>query len=393
MRSVMQLRQFQIAKPFGIPLILDSSWLLMAVLHVWLFSQFWLARGMGDWWPQWAYFVVGTVVTTLFFLSILFHELAHALMARFEGIEIYDIQLHIFGGWARLIGEPRTALAELRVAIVGPASSFLLGVFFWLCLVTVQLIGARNSPAAEAAASSFKYLMAANLTLAMFNLLPGLPLDGGRVLRAWLWHRRGDIVSATRTAKRFGVAIAYMLISYGIFLVSYDGYRGRLWQDFMAAAWLLLVGIFLMNAAEQDYRIRLFQQNEAKQQSARWNIAGTVGAVMRTPPVSVLPDLKISEFIERVLAKHRQTSFPVARDGRLHGMLLLQRLRDLPREEWGQVIVREVMEPIDESHFVTVRASIEHATRKLKSNQIGQLAVIDGEGFLVGSLCETDLSA
>jgi CBS domain-containing protein len=238
----------------------------------------------------------------------------------------------------------------------------------------------------------FKYLLAANLTLAMFNLLPGLPLDGGRVLRAWLWHRRGDIVSATRTAKRFGVAIAYMLISYGIFLIVYDGVRGRLSQDFLAAAWLLLVGVFLMNAAEQDYRIRVFQQAEEQQQAARWKIAGTVGSVMRTPPVSVLPDLKVSEFIDRILTKHRQTGFPVARDGRLHGMLLLQRLREVPKEKWEQVIVRDVMEPIDESHFVTVRASIDHATRKLKSNQIGQLAVIDGEGILVGYLCETDLS-
>lgn len=393
MRFAMQLRQFQIAKPFGIPLILDASWLPMAVLHVWLVSQFWLARGMGDWLPLWAYYVVGAVVTVLFFLSILLHELSHALLARLEGIEIYDIQLHIFGGWARLLGEPRTALAELRVAIAGPASSFLLGVFFWLCLLVVQLFGSRNDPVAEAAASSFKYLLAANLTLAMFNLLPGLPLDGGRVLRAWLWHRRGDIVSATRTAKRFGVAIAYMLISYGIFLIAYDALRGRLSQDFLAAAWLLLVGIFLMNAAEQDYRIRVFQQAEEQQRIARWKIAGTVGSVMRTPPVSVLPDLKVSEFIDRILAQHRQTSFPVARDGRLHGMLLLKRLRDVPKEEWEQVIVRDVMEPIDESHFVTVRASIEHATRKLKSNQIDQLAVIDGEGMLVGSLCETDLSA
>jgi CBS domain-containing protein len=114
--------------------------------------------------------------------------------------------------------------------------------------------------------------------------------------------------------------------------------------------------------------------------------------VMRTPPVSVLPDLKVSEFIDRILTKHRQTGFPVARDGRLHGMLLLQRLREVPKEKWEQVIVRDVMEPIDESHFVTVRASIDHATRKLKSNQIGQLAVIDGEGILVGYLCETDLS-
>jgi Zn-dependent protease/CBS domain-containing protein len=390
------MRQFQIARPFGIPLIIDYSWLPMALLHVWLVSQFWLARGMGDWLPMWAYYLIGTGVTALFFLSILIHELAHALMARLEGIEIYDIQLHIFGGWARLIGEPRTALAELRVAIVGPVSSFLLAVFFWLCLLVVQLIGSRNDPAAEAAASSFKYLLAANLTLAMFNLLPGLPLDGGRALRAWLWHRRGDVLPATRTAKRFGVAIAYMLISYGIFLVAYGAYRGTFWQDLLAAAWLLLVGTFLMNSAEQDYRFHVSQRAEEErsaQQTARWRIAGTVGALIRTPVISVQPELKVAEFIDRILAKHRQTSFPVAHEGRLHGILSLERLRDVPQTQWDVLFVRDVMEPVSEAHFVTVRASLEHAIYKLKTSSLGHLAVLDGEGVLVGYVSEADLRA
>ena len=261
----MRLPQFQLGRVFGIPLIIDYSWLPMALLHVWLVSEFWLARGMEDWLPRWAYYVIGGGVTALFFLSILLHELAHALVARLEGIEIYDIQLHIFGGWARLVGEPRTALAELRIAMAGPVSSFLLAVFFWLNLAFVQLIGARTDPAAEAAASSFKYLMAANLTLAMFNLLPGLPLDGGRALRAWLWHRRGDVLAATQTAKRAGVVIAYLLISYGIFLVGYGVYRGTFWHELLAACWLLLVGTFLMNSAEQDYRFRVRQRAEETQ--------------------------------------------------------------------------------------------------------------------------------
>lgn len=392
----MRLPQFQLARVFGIPLIIDYSWVPMALLHVWLVSEFWLARGMGAWLPLWAYYVIGVVVTALFFLSILLHELAHALLARLEGIEIYDIQLHIFGGWARLIGEPRTALAELRIAMAGPVSSFLLAVFFWLSLAFVQLVGSRTDPAAEAAVSSFKYLMAANLTLAMFNLLPGLPLDGGRALRAWLWHRRGDVLAATQTAKRAGVVIAYMLISYGIFLVGLGAYRGTFWQDLLAASWLLLVGIFLMNSAEQDYRFRVLQRAEevqAAQHARRWQIIGTVGAVMRTPPISVQPELKISEFIDRILTQHRQTSFPVAREGRLHGMLSLEQLRTVPQIQWEALAVQDVMQPVNESHFITVRASLEHATYKLQTSPLGLLAVLDGEGLLVGSLNETDLQA
>lgn len=390
---------FQLARLFGIPLMIDYSWLPMAVLHVWLVAEFWLARGLGAWLPQWTYFIIGTVVTALFFASILIHELAHALIARLEGIEIYDIQLHIFGGWARLVGEPRTALAELRVAIAGPASSFLLAVLFWLCLFAVQQLGAHNDPAVEAAASSFKYLAAANLTLAIFNLLPGLPLDGGRALRAWLWHRRKDVLSATRTAKRCGVAIAYMLISYGMFLLGSGLLRGTLWRDVLAASWLLVVGVFLMRAAEQDYRFRVEQrahedelQQLQAQASAQWNVAGTVGAVMRTPVVSVAPELKVSEFIDQILAEHRQTIFPVAREGRLHGMLALERLRTVPESEWERRLIREVMEPVDETHFVTVRASLNHAAHKLKANPFGQLAVLDGDGLLVGYLGEAEVA-
>ncbi len=396
----MRLPQFQLARLFGIPLIIDYSWLPLALLHVWLVAEFWLARGMSAWLPQWAYFAIGTVVTALFFISILLHELAHALIARREGIEIYDIQLHIFGGWARLVGEPRTALAELRVALAGPASSFLLAVLFWLCLFAVQLLGAHNDPAAEAAASSFKYLAAANLTLALFNLLPGLPLDGGRALRAWLWHRRKDVLSATRTAKRCGVVIAYLLLAYGLFLLGAGLLRGTFWRDALAAAWLLVVGVFLRNAAEQDYRFRVEErahEDELKRlhalESAHWNVAGTVGAVMRTPVVSVAPELKVSEFIDQVLPEHRQTIFPVARAGRLHGILALARLRAVPAAEWEGRFIRDVMEPVDETHFVTVRASLAHAAHKLKANPHGQLAVLDGDGLLVGCLSETEVAS
>jgi Zn-dependent protease/CBS domain-containing protein len=394
MRMRLRLPQFQFARLFGIPLIIDYSWLPMALLHVWLVSEFWLARGMGDWLPLWAYYVIGVVVTALFFASILAHELAHALMARLAGIEIYDIQLHIFGGWARLVGEPRTAMTELRIASAGPISSFLLAVFFWLSRVIVQWIGAPNDPAAAAAASSFTYLMAANLTLALFNLLPGLPLDGGRVLRAWLWHRRKDVLSATRTATRCGVVIAYLLISYGLFLVGYGAYQGTLWQNLLAASWLLVVGIFLINSAERDYRFRVSQHADAppsRRPTEQWKIAGTVGAVMRTPVISVQPELKIAEFIDRILAQHRLTSFPVAREGRLHGILLLERLRAVPQVDWESMFVRDVMEPVDESQFITVRASLEHAASKLRQSQLSHLAVLDSEGMLVGYVSKTDL--
>lgn len=389
----MRLKQFQPGRIFGIPLIIDYSWPPVAMLHIWVVSRFWMVSEVQPPLPLWHNLIIGSVITALFFASILIHELSHAFVARMEGIRIQDIQLHIFGGWARLIGEPATPMAELRIAVAGPVSSFLLAVFFWLWLFAVERLSGEAMEA-QAAGAAFLYLAAANLFLAVFNLLPGLPLDGGRALRAILWQRRKDILSATRTTMKLGVWLAYLLISYGLLLVASAALRGRLWQDFMAAVWLLVLGVFLKSAAENDYRYR--ERQSASEQirrvdSKQWDVNGTVGAVMRSPAVSVSPELSVAEFIDRILTAHRHTHFPVARNGRLHGILSLDRLREEPQEKWERLTIGEVMKPIDESLFISVRASIEHARRKLNMNSLGFLAVIDQDGLLIGHLNAKDL--
>src|SRR5215813_5583949 len=389
----MRLKQFQIARIFGVPLIIDYSWPPVALLHIWLVSNFWMVAEVQPPLPLWQNLIIGTIITALFFTSVLIHELSHAFVARMEGIRIHDIQLHIFGGWARLVGEPPTPMAELRVAIAGPVSSFLLAIFFWLWLYTVQELTAGPYEA-RAAAAAFLYLAAANLFLAMFNLLPGLPLDGGRALRALLWHRRKDILSATRTTMKLGVWLAYLLIAYGAFLVALAAARGRLWQDFVVAIWLVILGVFLKTAAESDYRYREQQSaggQTREQNRKQWDVSGAVGSVMQSPAVSVSPELLVAEFIDRILTSHRHTNFPVARDGRLHGVLSLESLREEPQDKWEKLTIGEVMKPIDESLFINVRASIEHARRKLKMNSLGFLAVIDQDGFLIGHLNAKDL--
>ncbi|MGE0131065.1 MAG: M50 family metallopeptidase [Blastocatellales bacterium] len=389
----MKLKQFQLARIFGIPLIIDYSWPPVAMLHIWLVSNFWMVAEVRPPLPLWHNLLMGTIITALFFASVLIHELSHALVARTEGLRIHDIQLHIFGGWARLAGEPPTPMAELRIAVAGPVSSFLLAIFFWLWLFAVQILSA-GSHEARAAAAAFLYLAAANLFLAMFNLLPGLPLDGGRALRAILWHRRKDILSATRTTMKLGVWLAYLLITYGLLLAAFAAVRGKLWQEFVAAVWLVILGVFLKSAAENDYRhheqlfaIEQVQQHDRKQ----WEGSGAVGEVMQSPAMSVSPEISVAEFIDQILTAHRHTIFPVARDGRLHGILSLVKLREEPREKWEKLTVGEVMEPIDESLFITVRASVEHAQRKLKMNSLGFLAVIDQDGYLIGHLNAKDL--
>src|SRR5262245_24942410 len=203
----MYVRQFQLTRIFGIPLLIDYSWPPIAILHIWLLSEFWLPIRLTETretWPIWLTLTLGLIITILFFVSVLIHELAHSLIARLEGMQIQDIQLHIFGGWARLVGEPRTAMAEFRVAIAGPASSFILSIIFAGFFQLFQVIGTDSWLVTGGREASY-YLGFANLLLAAFNLLPGLPLDGGRALRALLWHRCKDLLSATLTAKKIGV--------------------------------------------------------------------------------------------------------------------------------------------------------------------------------------------
>jgi Zn-dependent protease len=384
----LQFRQFQIARPFGIPLKIDYSWPPVAMLHIWLVSKYVLPARLPEL-PLWQCYFFGSLMTGLLFVSILVHELAHCQMAQLEGIKIRDIQLHIFGGWARLENEPRTPMGEFRIAIVGPASSFLLALIFF---AAGKVVFALNDNAASGLTEVFRYLSLANLLLAMFNLIPGLPLDGGRAFRAWMWHRKNDVLAATKLARQMGVALSYMLMSYGI-------YRAIWWRDLFSAVWILLVGYFLKNSADSDYRFRKQQrdyENAVKEAESRlreqWNIEGTVGSVMSVPAIAATPELSISQFVEQVLDKHRHTSFPVARDGRLHGIVRLERLREVPQEKWNDVLIQEMMQPVDDSLFVTVRTSIEHAASKLKGNQPGHLAVLDTDGFLVGYLSSEDLT-
>ncbi|MEP7270946.1 MAG: site-2 protease family protein [Acidobacteriota bacterium] len=385
----MRFRNFQIARLFDIPVFADYTWLPVVALHIWLASAYYLPRQTGFRFTTFEYYLFGALMSALLFASILAHEFAHALMARVEGIGIRDIQLHIFGGWTRLEGEPSKPLAELRIAIAGPSMSFLVGLLFLICLFFVEWIGPVN-PLQLPLREVFRYLFLGNLVLAMFNLLPGLPLDGGRAMRAWLWHRSGDVMGATRTAKRMGVGIAYMLSSFGIFSALW-------WGDYLTGVWMLIVGFFIRNVAESDWRHRQEAMRESTTPTngddLRWRQEGTVGAVMSRPPVSVLPERRIDQFIEETLSTHRHTSFPVAVDGRLHGILDLQRLRQLPREQWEHSAIREVMDPISDELFIPVQASIAHAARKLKLSPIGRLAVVDSEGKLVGYLSAKDLES
>lgn len=380
----MKFPAFQLARISGIPLMIDYSWPLVVGLHFWLVAVFFLPqRALYVELPEQVFF--GLLMTALFFASIVLHELAHAFVAKMEGIRTLEIRLKIFGGLAQFAKESPTPMTDLRIAVAGPAMSFLVGLFFLLCLVVVIRVGQASLYSPWRA--TFWYLSFGNIILAMFNLIPALPLDGGRVLRAWLWHRSRNILAATRTAAKLGVALSYMLVSYAIYSAVWS-------HNFIAAASLFIAGFFIKQSAENELRYREYQASFGAASSnvpAAAATPGTVGAVMSAPPVLLSPDMRVSEFIEQVLEKHRLTSFPVARDGRLHGMLSLERLKELPEDRWPHTLIREVMLPVDDSLFITARASVEHAASKLKTSRLRHLAVIDSDGLVVGFLSDADL--
>jgi Zn-dependent protease len=361
-------RQITVARIFGIPVRFDYRWFVVFLLSVWLIATN-LAQG-GMWVGSVKLLPVSVtvawilaIVTTIgLFLSVLGHELSHALMGRAEGIEIEEIVLHPFGGLARLRNEPENPRAEFRIAIAGPAASFLFAAISFVLMLPVMLSGY------PVAAGVLLLLCAGNLLLAVFNLFPGYPLDGGRVLRAILWRRTGDIKEATRLAGICGMLIAAILIIFGVYMAIAPTFR-----SYFMGFWSVLVGLFLFDAAYSVVK------------HVRPRIRNIVSEAM-SAPFSIEPDLLISKLIDSVLPVHRQVAFPVAQDHQLHGMLSLEDLKSLPRERWHLTRARDVMRPIAPRFFVEPNATLDYAQELMKRNGIGSVAVVGKGGELVGFL-------
>jgi len=359
-------RQLRVARVFGIPVRIDYRWFMVFALSTWLIASNFeqgtpLVRYVSVT-PSTAW-IVGLVTTLLLFLSIFGHELSHALVGRLEGIETEEIVLHPFGGMARLSREPDNARAEFRIAVAGPASSFLFAVAAFGAMVLAAAFGQKLAGAV------FFILGFWNLMLAVFNLLPGYPLDGGRVLRAFLWHRNGKLEEATRIASLGGQLIAWTLFVFALLLYFKTG-------DLFMTLWSVVVALFLHSAAAS-----VGKQSKNLQ---------TVGEAM-SAPVAVEPETLVSHFIDLFLPQHPQEAFPVARGGRLHGILTLSDLKKLPDASRHRTRVSQVMRPVAPELFVDPSTPIARADALMNQNGAGALAVLNGAGELVGFLQHSHL--
>ncbi|MEP6923920.1 MAG: site-2 protease family protein [Pyrinomonadaceae bacterium] len=350
-------RQVLIARILGIPVKADYRWFIVFALMMWLTAinipkEYNLSLLVA--------LLLGAVTTLAFFVSIFGHELAHAIVARFENIETQEIVLHPFGGLARMKREPDNPRAEFRIAIAGPAASFLIGIIFLVAASIAEISGLRL------VAILLGLLFFSNVLLAIFNLFPGYPLDGGRVLRAFLWHRGYELNEATRLTGRCGQIIAIALIIFGLFITLLRG-------DLFTGIWTILVGIFLLDSASGIVGYTLKTDRL------------TVGEVMSSP-FALKPETFISQLVDTILPLHRQTAFLVAQSNRLYGILSLEDLQKLPRESWHKTQVRQIMRPVNDDFFVDAATKLRDARELMSENGIGALAVLDNNGLLVGFL-------
>jgi Zn-dependent protease len=359
-------RQILVARIYGIPVRIDFRWFIVFAMSValiaanvrrhplQLFAYHIPATG------ELAAWLLGVVTTLGLFISVFGHELSHALMARMEGIEIEEIVLHPFGGLARLRTQPESPGAEFRIAVAGPAASFIFGLIAFAGMILTAFVKFDFGTA------FFFFVGAGNLLLAIFNLFPGYPLDGGRVLRAIIWKRSGSIRDATRIAGFCGQLMSLVLIVFGLYMALAPTFHA-----YFMGLWSVLVGVFLLGAATSVVR------------SVR---DPTTAAEAMSPPIVVEPDLLISRFVDEILPLHRYSSFPVGQNKRLLGILTLADLKKLPREQWRHRRVRDAMRPVTSSMFVKSSTDLEAAEQLIQRNGIGALAVIEESGELVGFL-------
>ena len=352
-------RQILIAHVSEIPVRIDFRWFFVLALMTWITAANLSSSKLID--NFLASLVLGLLTTLVLFGSIFLHEYAHAWAARLEGVEVVEIVLHPFGGLARFRREPDTPRAEFRIALAGPAASFLIAIFF------AVLMAIANSLELHILVTLAFFLALWNFLLAVFNLFPGYPLDGGRVLRAFLWRRGTDLNEATRLTGSFGKIIAVALIGFGIAILLFTE------GGFFTGFWTILVGIFLFDAAhgiiKQVDDFESLSVEEAMQM-----------------PVTVPPESSVLQFVDTILPLHRRTVFLVAEKKQFYGVLMLEDLKKLPREDWQKTKIKQVMREIAPEYFVETNASLTEAKALMRENGIGSLGVINARGELVGYL-------
>jgi Zn-dependent protease/CBS domain-containing protein len=353
---------WQLGTIMGIPIRVHYSWLLVFGLITWSLSTQYFPAAAPEL-PQASYWIKGVLAALLLFGSVAFHELAHSWVARRYGMNISGITLLIFGGVAELEGEVPHPRAEFRIALAGPLSSLFLAVVFFLLT--------RRTGAGPQAL--FFYLAQINLILGIFNLIPGFPMDGGRILRSAIWNRKKDFFYATRKASGIGSKIGLFFIFFGIFSVF-----GRM----PGGLWLMLIGWFLYTAAQASYQQATLQQN----------LSGVKVRDILTRDIVTLPSTtSLEEAVNAFFLKQGYGGYPVMEKGSFLGFVTLKEIKNIRREEWPTVRISEVTVPHDKKWEASLEDEAMKALELMIREDKGRIAVMD-RGVLVGMITRNGIA-
>jgi Zn-dependent protease/CBS domain-containing protein len=354
-----------IGRIFGINIRLHYSWFLIFAVVTWALATNYFPVVYPEWSTTTAV-ITGLITSLLFFISLLAHELMHSIVAQRSGIPVKSITLFVFGGVSQITREPDQAGMEFKIAIAGPLTSVVLGVIFWAIWF---LVPARFE---TVSAVSF-WLGWINLSLAAFNLVPGFPLDGGRVLRAIIWWRTKDLRRATRLASNFGRLIGFILIGAGIWFI-FTGY----WFN---GLWLALIGWFLFNSATQSYRQLVLQQS----------LQGySASDIMHHDCSMIAPTTTIEKLVNEFMLPQGRRCFLVTEGGKMQGLVTLQEIKKVQRDAWATTEVSKIMQPVDQLAWVKPEEDLNTVMTMLTEKDINQIPVME-KGEVVGMVARDNL--
>ncbi|MFN8635092.1 MAG: site-2 protease family protein [Chloroflexota bacterium] len=357
---------FTVARIRGIPIGVHYTWAIAVVMITWSLAAGYFPSSYPGWARQ-TYWIVGAAAALLLFISVLLHELCHSIVAQARGLTVKSITLFIFGGVSNIGRESEDPQDEFLIAVVGPLSSLMLAGLFWL--------GGHAVPGTAGPLNAvFSYLAVVNLMLALFNILPGFPLDGGRVLRAILWGATGSMVRGTTIASVVGQVLAYGFIGVGIwqFFIEHDPLSGM---------WIGFIGWFLNSAAESTRRQTVVQEG----------FKGVpVASVMTPDPPVVSPSISVHELVNEYMLRRGLRALPVVADGQIVGLVSLSDVKHLPVPEWdrnsvGAIMTRPPLKTIGPNDPVTKALDL------LVQQDVNQVLVLDPDGTLAGILSRGDV--
>jgi Zn-dependent protease/CBS domain-containing protein len=358
-------KRFQIFRAFGIPIYLDLSWFVVALLISWSLADSVFPNSLPGR-SATSYWILGVTATLGLFVSIILHELAHALVARRFLVPIRGITLFIFGGVAEMADEPPSARAEFLVAIAGPIASVGVAVS---CFGLASFTGGAGGPDAV-----LRFLAGLNMILVGFNMIPAFPLDGGRVLRSLLWHLRKDLRWATRITSWIGSAFGMVLIALGLYRALFGG-------DLIGGLWSFMIGMFLRNAAQMSYRSVVIRKALEGEKVARFMI---------TDPITVPRSIPIADLVQNYVYRYHFKMFPVVDGPRLLGCVSTRAIKDLPQEEWERQSVGTILEPCSPDNTIRPEDDAMQALARMSQTGVSRLMVVEGEQLL-GILALKDL--